>query len=89
VAFDNHTLTALQSRLDESFKWPCLYVFKFIVGRERVEDVAALFPGVEIRTRDSRNGRYVGVTAEVTMESSSEVIRVYREAARIEGIIAL
>lgn len=89
MPFDETTLAALQVRLDEVFAWPCLYVFKFIVGKDRLGEVTALFPGVDVTVRDSKHGKYVGVTAEVSMENSAEVIQMYRRAARIQGLIAL
>jgi uncharacterized protein len=89
MAFDEHTLDALKVRLDECFSWPCPYVFKFIVGRQELPEVAALFPGVEVSIRNSRHGKYVSVTAELTMETSAAVITVYRRASRIKGLIAL
>lgn len=89
MPFDENTLKTLQVRLDDVFIWPCLYVFKFIVGKGQLGEVTALFSGVEVTVRDSKHGKYVGVTVELSMESSAAVIEIYRRASLIEGLIAL
>jgi putative lipoic acid-binding regulatory protein len=83
------TYIRLRQKLDENYSWPCRYVFKFIVPAPRVEEVKALFPGVTAELRNSRNGKFVGVTVELVMVSSAEVIALYRKAASIKGIMSL
>lgn len=80
---------AFRSRLDEVHVWPCLFVFKFIVPRDKAPRVEALLPGAAVSLRPSAKGNYVGITAEALMAGSDEVLAVYREALKIEGIIAL
>jgi hypothetical protein len=64
-------------------------MFKFIVPREKTGELTAFFGGRPFTTRPSKNSRYVSFTAELEMQSSGEVIALYREAGKIEGIIAL
>ena len=64
-------------------------MFKFIVPLEKTGELTAFFAGRSFTTRSSKNGRYVSFTAELEMPSSGEVIALYREAGKIEGIIAL
>jgi len=78
-----------KARLDEHHAWPCTYVFKFIVPRARIGAMLRLLADRDFTSRDSERGRYVAVTARVAVESADEVVAVYREAARIEGLIAL
>lgn len=75
--------------LDRVHRWPCTYMFKFIVPRHQICSMFRLLAGYEYRTRDSRHGRYICFTAEISMSSSDDVIAVYRSARRIEGLIAL
>ena len=81
-------MESFRLRLEETHAWPCLYTFKFIVPQDRVDQVKALFPGRPVSTRPSKHGKYVSVTAEEEMESSLAVVMIYREAAKIEGIIS-
>lgn len=83
------SLHSLQAKLDEFHKWPCRFMFKFITPQEKAAELTALFAGKPFTTRPSKKGRYVSITAELEMQSSEEVIALYREAGKIEGIIAL
>ena len=80
---------AFQQKLDDQFSWPSLYMFKFIVPSGKEKEVEALFPKNESTTKPSKNGNYISVTTQVMMPSSNEVVRVYKEATAIEGLIAL
>jgi putative lipoic acid-binding regulatory protein len=64
-------------------------MFKFIVPEGKTGELTAFFAGRLFTTRSSKNGRYVSFTAELEMQSSGEVIALYREAGKIKGIIAL
>ena len=64
-------------------------MFKFIVPLEKTGELTAFFAERPFTTRSSKNGKYVSFTAELEMQSSEEVIALYREAGKIEGIIAL
>jgi putative lipoic acid-binding regulatory protein len=83
------SLRSLQTRLDQFHQWPCRFMFKFIVPADKTGELTAFFAEKTFTTRLSKNGRYVSFTAELEMQSSGEVIALYREAGKIEGIIAL
>jgi hypothetical protein len=86
---NEESLRSLQAKLDEFHQWPCRFIFKFITPQEKALELTALFEGKPFTTRSSKNGRFVSFTAELDMQSSEEVIALYREAGKIEGIIAL
>jgi uncharacterized protein len=86
---NEESLRRLQTKLDEYYRWPCRFMFKFIVPEGKTGELAACLAGRPFTTRASPNGKYVSLTAELEMESSGEVIALYREAGKIEGIIAL
>lgn len=69
--------------------WPGVFMFKFIVRPEQVEEVKQLFGPAEIKTKPSKNGNYVSVTGKEMMMDSETVIERYKAAAEIEGLIAL
>lgn len=78
-----------KEKLDNEYEWPALYMFKFIVPKKNESGVKELFPDTTLQTKDSRSGKYVSFTAKLIMESSDEVIGIYKEAQKIKGIIAL
>lgn len=80
---------SLQAKLDEQVVWPSVYTFKFIMKTELVGEFSALLAGHSFTTRASGEGRHTAITAELFMESSAEVIALYRRAARFPGIISL
>jgi len=86
---NEESLRSLQAKLDEYHQWPCRFMFKFITPQEKALELTALFAGKPFTTRSSKNARYISITAELEMQSSAEVIALYREAGKIEGIISL
>lgn len=78
-----------RKRLEDQHDFPCRYTFKFIVPKGRLDEVAQLLPETPYQTRPSRRGNYVSVTFEAYMNESAEVIAVYREANKIEELVAL
>ncbi len=80
---------SLRKKLDQYYSWPTLYLFKFIVPKEKAQEVQKLFPNHESTARNSKNGNYTSVTLQMMMPSSDAVIEVYRLASTVEGVIAL
>ncbi len=78
-----------QTLLDEQEEWPTQYLFKFIVPRAQQAALEEVFDGNPVTVRASTKGNYVSVTARIEMASSEDVIAVYREAGKIEGVISL
>ncbi|OEK02845.1 hypothetical protein BFP97_15525 [Roseivirga sp. 4D4] len=83
------TTEEFKRKLDDIHDFPTLYMFKFIVTEDKKSAVKALFPSSELNYKPSSKGKYTSVTAKVMIQSSDHVIDVYKEAQKIEGIIAL
>jgi len=82
--------TTFAQRLDQAHTWPCCYTFKFIVPKNRQNEVTKLFgPRTPMKKTASRTGKYISITVETSMESSAQVIDVYKRAATIQGIVML
>ncbi|NBB87566.1 MAG: DUF493 family protein [Bacteroidetes bacterium] len=75
--------------LDDQNDWPTQYTFKFIAAKSELEALKALFGNHPVRIRNSSKGNYVSVTARLRMESSEEIVNVYKSAGDVEGVIAL
>ena len=80
---------SLKARLDEEHVWPGVYTFKFIMKAELVDEFSQLLAGHHFTKRSSAAGRHIAITAELFMESSEEVIALYRRAAEFPGVISL
>lgn len=78
----------LQMRLDE-LDYPTSFMFKFIAPIAGLVELRNLFEGYPVRFNPSRNGNYISVTAELEMQSSGEIIAIYEQAAKIQGVILL
>lgn len=89
---DQEFESRLAERLNEHHRWPVVFPFKFIITNDQtlLDQTRALFSeNAEVRTKPSRNGKYISVTGKEVMVSAEAVLEVYRNAAKIQGIIAL
>lgn len=86
---DQDRINSFREKLDQHHAWPSLYVFKFIVPADKVDEVKNLFKKHTIQEKLSKNGNYVSITIQMMMHSSNAVIDVYVSAAGIDGLIAL
>ena len=83
------THRAFKEKLDKEHAWPGMYMFKFIVPKEKQDAILELFPGEKIAAKESKGGKYISYTIKMMMESSDAVIAIYEEAHKVEGVIAL
>lgn len=84
--------TDLEQKLKDYHKFPSTYVFKFIVPNnlQTLAEVEALFSDKAlVTTRESKTGKYISVTGKEIILQSWEVISVYKNAEKIEGLISL
>ena len=56
---------------------------------KELETVVAKLELIEQTTRSSHGGKYTAFTIRAMMQSSSEVIAVYKDVSEIEGIVSL
>lgn len=75
--------------LDNEYDWPSDFLFKFIIPQDKEEELRRIFPVADVKIRSSSRGRYISVTVALRMENSDEVLAVYAQASKIEGIISL
>jgi len=80
---------SFREKLEGVHVYPTLYMFKFIVLRDKIEEVLTLFPKNEVVQKPSSNGKYISCTIQVLVASSDHVIDIYKQAKDIEGIISL
>lgn len=80
---------SFREKLNQHYRWPALYVFKFIVPAGKESEAKALFPLIIPNEKPSSAGKYTSLTFQVEMPHASAVISVYEKASQIEGLIAL
>lgn len=78
-----------KEKLDNQYTWPSLYTFKFIVPEGQEQKIRELFPGSEVTEKKSSKGNYISLTASIMANSSEAIIKIYKQAESIEGLIAL
>lgn len=76
-------------KLESQHVWPSLYMFKFIVPREKQSEIEKLFPRHQVKRKSSSRGNYISLTIKVMISESEEVVKIYEEAHKVEGVIAL
>ncbi|MFT6716770.1 MAG: putative lipoic acid-binding regulatory protein [Saprospiraceae bacterium] len=84
---DNYA--SLKEKLDEECTFPMKYMYKFIVPKDKVQEVLPHFETAEISTKRSKTGKYVSVSALVMAFSSDDIISKYKSMGNIEGMISL
>jgi hypothetical protein len=73
-------------------EWPNVYLFKFIVPNtpQALAQATALFTDLsEMNFNESKTGKYISVTAKEMMINVDDIIEVYINASKIEGIVSL
>ena len=78
-----------RQKLDDQHTFPGLYIFKFIVPSEAVEQVEKLWNNGEVKKKPSSKGKYTSVTINAQVENSEQIVEIYQRASEINGCIAL
>lgn len=83
----------LKKELVETSLFPTKYLYKFIIPDDeaKLAQLKDVFKetNAEISTRPSSNGKYIGVSVSLTVKNPDEVIKYYKEASKVEGILSL
>lgn len=83
----------LKKKLDEGNVFPSEYLFKFIISsqEEKIKQVEDLFDfkGAVITKTSSKTGKFTSISIHLIMKNSDDIIAIYLEAEKIEGIISL
>ena len=82
----------LRKNLDK-ISFPDLYLFKFIVKSDvkKIAQIEALFnsDNAQIRLTESSKGTFVSISVKEIVLSSDEIINIYIQSSKIEGVITL
>jgi putative lipoic acid-binding regulatory protein len=76
--------------LNKEYSWPASYTFKFILPTGKEKAIEDLFKkDVEIKTKPSSGGKYTSITIYARMSNADEILKLYKQASTITGIISL
>ena len=91
---NNDFYERLEKQLSDSSSWPSLYRFKFIIKSEinDIDQLKSIFndiKNVDISSRVSSNKKFISFSITAIMKSPSVIIKKYKLASKINGIISL
>lgn len=86
---EQESQSEFEKLLNAEHRWPCDFVFKFVIPLDKRAELTELFPDQKFSETPSSGGKYIAFTMVSKMNSSEEVLRVYHRASRIQGLIAL
>ncbi len=81
--------SGFKQALDLANNWPSDYKFKFIVPESQLQSLITLLEIDKYELKQSTKGEYISFTAVLKMNSSDEVLTIYKKASSIDGIISL
>ncbi len=87
--FSMDSYWAFREKLDQEHDWPTIYMFKFVVPAIRASEVKIAFANETLQTKTSKAGNYISFTMNKMINSSEEVVEIYKKAKKIQGLIAL
>lgn len=83
----------LKLQLEDTTSFPADYMYKFIVPADgnQVDEVEEIFnnTGAVIQTKKSKTGKYISVSIVLKIANAESVIKYYKQAEKIKGIISL
>ncbi len=85
--------SSLKEKLEATHDFPEDYLFKFIVNNEpaKLVEIYKVFDGIQhtLSNRDSKNGKYTSLNFNAFMLDANQVVNVYQQVAKIEGVMML
>ena len=84
---------SLKINLENNHNFPEDYLYKFIIlnDKEKLTEIYKVFDGTKntFSTRESSNGKYISCSIQCFVLDAEQVIRLYKEVAKIEVLIIL
>ena len=84
---------SLKEKLEATHDFPEDYLFKFIITNDQAKltEIYRVFDGVQhtLSNRDSKNGKYTSLNINAFVLDADQVVRIYQEVAKIEGVMML
>lgn len=75
--------------LDNQYQWPVDYLFKFIVNKERKDELLIVLGGHKAIEKPSSKGKYISISLRIMMHSADEVMEFYSKASKVKTVMSL
>lgn len=84
---------SLKEKLEGHHDFPEDYLFKFIIPTDpsKLTEIYKVFDGIKftLGNRESKNGKYTACNVNAFVLDADQVVNIYKEVAKIEGVILL
>lgn len=85
--------TSLREKLETNHDFPEDYLFKFIIPNDQAKltEIYRVFDGIKhtLTNTDSKNGKYTSLSINAFVLDANQVVNIYQEITKIEGVISL
>lgn len=75
--------------LNEQNDWPEFYTFKFVIKTPDKAKLLAVLADHKVTEKLSKNGNYTSVTSRLYANSADEILAVYEEVKKIDGVLSI
>jgi uncharacterized protein len=82
-------IESFREKIESQHQFPGSYNFKFIVPKDKQQEVLDILPKAELLFKESSNGNYISINAKAEVESSQSVLEIYLKAHKIPGCMSL
>ena len=90
---DKEFYSRFLKNLKLSQKWPGNYMFKFIIKHKETNknEIQKLFEGMNpiFSIKKSSKNNFISLSIRLKMDNPESVIKIYKEASKFKGVIAL
>lgn len=94
-AAQNHDefYASLKEKLEATHDFPEDYLFKFIItnNEAKLTEIYRVFDHIKftLTTNESKNGKYTAISINAFVLDAEQVISIYKQVGKIEGVIML
>ena len=84
---------SLKEKLEATHDFPQDYLFKFIITNEESKhtEIFRVFDDIKytLSTKESKNGKYTSLNMNAFVMDADQVINIYKEVGKIQGVMML
>jgi len=85
----NWNKSSFLEKINSFHKFPCNYIFKFIVPISEKDSILKLFKNDDLKIKESSKKKFISITLTKMMKNADEIIYIYEKASKIKNIILL
>ena len=85
----NWNKSSFLEKINSFHKFPCNYIFKFIIPISEKDSILKLFKNDDLKIKESSKKKFISITLTKMMKNADEIIYIYEKASKIKNIILL